>query len=80
MHYNFYFDESFHDRAVTLSPDGILNILDSNKNDSYIGVFWGCSNTKASKSLRLLLNFEERQRQSFGLANENELKSTNISK
>lgn len=80
MHYNFYFDESFHDRAVTLSPDGVLNVIDSNKNDSYIGVFWGCSNTKASKALKLLLNFEERQRQSFGLAKEKELKSTNISK
>lgn len=80
MHYNFYFDESFHDRAVTLSSDGVLNVLDSNKNDSYIGVFWGCSNTKASKALKLLLNFEKRQRQSFGLPKDKELKSTNISK
>ena len=80
MHYNFYFDESFHDRAVTLSSDGVLNVLNSNKNDSYIGVFWGCSNTKASKALKLLLNFEKRQRQSFGLPKDKELKSTNISK
>lgn len=80
MHYNFYFDESFHDRAVTLSSDGVLNVLDSNKNDSYIGVFWGCSNTKASKALKLLLNFEKRQRQSFALPEDKELKSTNISK
>lgn len=80
MHYNFYFDESFHDRAVTLSSDGVLNVLDSNKNDSYLGVFWGCSNTKASKALKLLLNFEKRQRQNFGLPKDKELKSTNISK
>lgn len=80
MHYNFYFDESFHDRAITLSSAGTLNVLDENKNDSYIGVFWGCKNTEISKALRILSQFENRQRSNFGLPKEKELKSTNISK
>lgn len=80
MHYNFYFDESFHDRAITLSSEGILNVLDESKNDSYIGVFWGCKNTDSSRALRLLSQFETRQRKNFGLSSDKELKSTNISK
>lgn len=80
MHYNFYFDESFHDRAITLSSNGVLNVLDESKNDSYIGVFWGCKNTDSSKALRILSQFENRQRSNFGLPKEKELKSTNISK
>ena len=80
LHYNFYFDESFHDRAITLSSEGILNVLDESKNDSYIGVFWGCKNTESSRALRLLSQFEMRQRKNFGLPNDKELKSTNISK
>ena len=80
LHYNFYFDESFHDRAITLSSTGTLNVLDESKNDSYIGVFWGCKNTDSSRALRILSQFEQRQRNNFGLPNDKELKSTNISK
>ena len=80
MHYNFYFDESFHDRAITLSSEGTINVLDESKNDSYIGVFWGCKNTDSSRALRLLSQFEMRQRKNFGLPNDKELKSTNISR
>lgn len=80
MHYNFYFDESFHDRAITLSSAGALNVLDESKNDSYIGVFGGCKNTEISKALRILSQFENRQRSNFGLPRGKELKSTNISK
>lgn len=80
MHYNFYFDESFHDRAITLKVDGTLNVLDSDKNDNYIGVFWGCPNTKLSRVIKLLSEFEDRQRKNFGLPIGKELKSTNIAK
>lgn len=80
MHYNFYFDESYHDRAITLSSEGTLNVLDESKNDSYIGVFWGCKNTDSSKNLKILSQFEKRQRINFGLPKEKELKSTIISK
>ena len=80
VHYNFYFDESFHDRAITLTPAGDLNVLDESKNDSYIGVFWGCKHSETSKVMRILSRFEERQRSNFGLPKGKELKSTNISK
>lgn len=80
MHYNFYFDESFHDRAITLSSAGTLNVLNDDKNDSYIGVFWGYKISETSKALRVLSQFEERQRDNFGLPKGKELKSTTISK
>ena len=46
MYYNFYFDETFHDRKITIDSDGNLNIFEEEKNDSYIGVFWGYTENK----------------------------------
>ncbi len=80
MHYNFYFDETFHDRAITLNEYGNINVLDPSKNDSYIGVFWGIPNTHLSTAKRMLSRFEERQKKSFGMNGFQELKSTNIAK
>ena len=41
MKYNFYFDETYHDRKITVSSSGVANIFLDDKNDNYIGVFWG---------------------------------------
>ena len=34
MHYTFYFDETFHDRKITVKPSGVINTFTENKNDS----------------------------------------------
>ena len=61
MHYNFYFDETFHDRAITLYEHGQINVLDLSKNDCYIGVFFGVPNTQLSTVKKILSKFEDRQ-------------------
>ena len=80
MHYNFYFDETFHDRAITLNEYGEINVLDTSKNDSYIGVFWGVPNTQLSSVKKMLSKFEDKQKESYGLHDSQELKSTTIGK
>ena len=42
MDYSLFFDETFHDRKITINPKGIINTMTDNKNDAYIGLFWGC--------------------------------------
>lgn len=78
MHYNFYFDETFHDRKITVKPSGVINTFTENKNDSYLDVFWGLDNTRSSTSTKKLHTLEHKYRDKFGL--EGEFKSTNISK
>lgn len=80
MHYNFYFDETFHDRAITLYERGEINVLDSSKNDCYIGVFLGVPNTQLSTVKKILSKFEDRQKESYGLQDSQEFKSTTIGK
>lgn len=80
MEYVFYFDESFHDRKITLSEKGIFNVLEDNALDNYIGVFWGCKQKTLHRNIRLINDFEVEQRKLFGLNNEIELKSTIIGK
>ena len=48
--YNFYFDETYHDKAITLS-DSKLNILADNILDDYIGFFWGTREDKIPEIL-----------------------------
>ena len=48
--YNFYFDETYHDKAITLS-NSKLNILANNILDDYIGFFWGTREDKISENI-----------------------------
>lgn len=78
MHYTFYFDETFHDRKITVKPSGVINTFTENKNDSYIGVFWGIDHTRSSVATRKLHILENKYREKFGL--NDEFKSTTIAK
>lgn len=78
MHHNFYFDETFHDRKITIKPSGVINTFTENKNDSYVGVFWGCENTKRSSITKKLHILEDKYVKKYGLSGE--FKSTNIAK
>lgn len=78
MDYNFYFDESFHDRKIVSNPDGTLNVLKDNSMDSYVGVFWGCHQNKLRPIISALEGFEDRYRKVFTLKDEAELKSSVI--
>ena len=80
MEYDFYFDESFHDRKIKLTSSGELNTLSDNALDSYIGVFWGCLHNDLNDAVTLLTAFEEKQKAKFGLSEGQELKSTTIAK
>ncbi|MEG0165555.1 hypothetical protein [Anaerorhabdus sp.] len=77
MHYNFYFDETFHDEKITIKSSGI-NTLNYDKNDSYIGVFWGFPNCKLFKIEKRLHEIEEKYKNIFQL--DGEFKSTTINK
>lgn len=80
MHYNFYFDETFHDRKISVQKDGTINVLDKSKSDHYIGVFWGCEHSKASRAVKLLSRLEEKYKNILGLPESKEFKSTTIAK
>lgn len=78
--YTFYFDESFHDRMIRINEKGQFNILREDALDNYIGVFWGTPTNELTSNRKLIQKFEDRQRKQYGLADEQELKSTIISK
>lgn len=78
--YTFYFDESFHDRKIRVNEKGNINTLREDALDSYIGVFWGCTNSELKCNKKIIQKFEDRQKIRYGLAAEQELKSTVISK
>lgn len=76
LFYNFYFDETFHDRKITVNEEGVLNIFAEEKNDSYIGVFWGYPETKNAMVRNQFDELEKKYIERFGLVNE--FKSTVI--
>lgn len=78
MHYNFYFDETFHDRKISINSDGMINTFTKDKNDSYIGVFWGFKNVKRSSVIKKLNNLEQKYIIRYGV--QSEFKSTTINR
>lgn len=78
--YTFYFDESFHDPKLRVNERGQFNILRKDALDNYVGVFWGCPTFESISNRKLIKKFEDRQKAQYGLTDEQELKSTIISK
>lgn len=78
MEYNFYFDESFHDRKMTLCANGRANTMQDAALDSYVGVFWGCRQKDIYQNKALISDFEEKEKLLFGLKPTQELKSSII--
>ena len=72
--YNFYFDETYHDKSITLSNNR-LNILSDNLLDDYIGFFWGTRETNVNNISDKLSAFESKYLTLFDLSDINELKS-----
>ena len=79
MDYSLFFDETFHDRKITINPKGIINTMTDNKNDAYIGLFWGCEKYRLSGVIEKLVAVENKYINRFGLS-QTEFKSTNISR
>ncbi len=75
--YNFYFDETYHDRKITLNNNK-LNILAENVLDDYIGFFWGTRENNINYIFTKLSDFENKYRKLFTLPNEKELKCRNF--
>lgn len=80
MKYTFFFDEAFHDRVIRLNKTGVLNTMVPNALDSYIGVFWGCTNDCLPEITTEISTFEEKYKKRFGLSEEQELKTQIIAK
>lgn len=78
MHIDFYFDETFHDRKITIKSNGTINTFRDDANDSYIGVFLGVENTKKNSLKKRLHSLEDEYSKRYGL--EKEFKSTIIDK
>ena len=76
MHYNFYFDETFHDRKITVSENGTINALLEDADDSYIGVFVGFDNKYKSSFQRQFVKLESKYKIIYGITDE--FKSTSI--
>lgn len=71
--YSFYFDETYHDRKITLKNNK-LNILSENVLDDYIGFFWGTRENNINNIFTKLVDFENKYRNLFTLTNGQELK------
>ena len=80
MDYCFYFDETFHDRKITIGAQGIINSFRPDSNDSYIGVFWGCEKYRLTSVVEKISKIEEEYHHRFSLPEKQEFKSTIISK
>lgn len=78
MHYNFYFDETYHDRKIAIKSSGQINTFTADKNDSYVGVFWGIENAKQSSTTKRLFALENKYLARYGL--KSEFKSVNIAR
>lgn len=76
MHYNFYFDETFHDRKITVSENGTINALLEDADDSYIGVFIGFDNRYKCSFQRQFVKLESKYKTVYGITDE--FKSTSI--
>ena len=79
MNYVFYFDETFHDKRITIKPDGTINSLLEDKNNCYIGVFWGCKQEMLHEVINSLTTFEKEYKTIFTLSDAQEFKSTTFS-
>ncbi|MGX7632627.1 hypothetical protein ACWOMK_28125 [Bacillus thuringiensis] len=77
--YNFYFDESSHDRAITYKDTG-LNIYKGAQNDLFLGVFWGFKQEKEQAYQEQYLYIENQFKQIYELKKDQEFKGTTISK
>jgi hypothetical protein len=77
--YNFFFDESSHDRKVTNTEKGI-NIYMEGNNDLFVGVFWGIDSRFEKEYENKYLAFETLGKKLLGLSQEQEFKGTTIKK
>lgn len=75
MDYVFYFDESFHDRKISIKENGTINTLQDDTIDNYIGVFWGCPKEELRGNIEKLQMLENKYRKVFTLSDDKEFKS-----
>lgn len=75
MEYIFYFDETFHDKKITVNERGELNILKDDKSDTYVGAFVGFKNGNIDNAIKDLKEFEAKYREIFDIKEDKELKS-----
>ena len=79
MNYVFYFDETFHEEKITIKPNGTINALLEDKNNCYVGVFWGCKQEKIPEVIEPLIDLEKKYKKAFTLSDTKEFKSTTFS-
>ena len=75
MSYSFYFDETFHDRKIVLSENGTINTTRQDGLDDYVGIFWGCEQSKVDEYAKQLTDFEDKYRKLYDLPGGKEFKS-----
>ncbi|MDR4943056.1 hypothetical protein RGU39_21075 [Bacillus wiedmannii] len=79
--YNFYFDESAHDRAITYKYEKGLNIYMNAQNDLFLGFFLGVKKEKELDYLHQYLTMEKYWKDKlYGLNEHQEFKGTTIAK
>lgn len=72
----FYFDESFHDRAIKLSYDGSINLFSDGLSDTFVGGFIGVEFSKIKGFENKFLEFESKYKKIYGLSDRKELKGS----
>lgn len=75
MNYSLYYDETFHDRKIVLTENGTINTTRKDGLDDYVGVFWGCEQSKVDEYVKQLIEFEDKFRKLYDLPDGKELKS-----
>jgi len=78
--YHFFYDESFHDRAITQLDNLNLNIFTPNASSVFIYVFLGWAIEDATTVEKEYLDFECRVRKVWGLQDDKEIKGNSIAR
>lgn len=76
----FYFDESFHDRAIKLTANGSVNLFSDGISDTFTGAFIGVDSNKVKDFECAYLKFENKYKKIYGIDSKGEFKGTVIKK
>ena len=77
--WNFYYDEAFHDRKITVKNNSI-NVYAENSSDIYTGFFIGFNEVEETEFFEKYALFEKKYKEFYTIADEEELKGTTIGK
>ncbi|MBD5102086.1 MAG: hypothetical protein HDT27_05205 [Subdoligranulum sp.] len=76
--WNFYYDEAFHDRSISIKDGNEINIYKNGASDIYVGFFCGYDESLEPKISQQYLELDYKYRELFTIPDNKELKGTTL--